>query len=284
VYGFSGLAIRYDPDSIKRPRAITVNLNKPVPGGGGIPLGIITTGNDIMLYTAWGIEGEVNHNLLDLPVGQTVTAAQMNVGLHINGQFHVLQMGPQPLGVCYSSLTRVNGIGTSSATISRPSRGTWVIDLPTGSIGRLFDLSHTTQYAEDKGLYHIRLRYQIKNALLGAAVVLGTVAKTEGGAAVVSRYRALKRDSADAYYFDAGQLNPAAFWLLNHQKPSDAVLVYRLNVEEYPDAWNAYDGLAKSYLAVRDTSNAIATYRQFLKRNPQSQNAADALKLLEVKR
>jgi hypothetical protein len=37
----------------------------------------------------------------------------------------------------------------------------WVMDLPAGSVGRLFDLSSTTQYAVDKGLYYLRLHYEI---------------------------------------------------------------------------------------------------------------------------
>jgi hypothetical protein len=39
----------------------------------------------------------------------------------------------------------------------------WVIDLPAGSVGRLFDLYNTTQYAVDKGLYYTQLHYEIGN-------------------------------------------------------------------------------------------------------------------------
>ena len=283
VSGFAGLSLWYNPDSIERPRTLSVNLNNPVPGGGGVPLGIITVDSDNMLYAAWKRDGNLVLSLLRIPVGQTVTAAQMNMSVHINGRFYLLQMGPQPLGVCHTSINRVNGTGTSSATISRPSQSTWVVDLPAGSVGRLFDLSHTTQYAEDKGLYYVHLRYQITNAVPGAAGVLRSVARTQGGAAVVARYRALKRDSASAYYFDPDQLNRAAALLLNNKQPADAAIVYRLSVAEYPDAWGSYDGLAKSYLAVGDTSNAIATYRQYLERNPQNQNAANVLKRLGAK-
>jgi hypothetical protein len=280
--GSAGLSLRYNPDSVKRPRTMTVNLNHPVPGGGGVPLGIITVDNDELLYTALKVEGGLGRSLLGIPIGQTVTAGQMNVGLHVNGHPHVLQMGPQPLGVCHSSLTRVNGTGTSSATISRPNQSTWVIELPAGSVGRLFDLSHTTLYAEDKGLYSIRLRYQITNAVPGAGWVLRTVAESQDGAAVVARYRALKRDSATAYHFSPADLNSAADWLRAHKKPSDAAIVYRLSVAEYPDALGSVNGLGKSYLALGDTSNAIATYRKYLERNPQNEYAANALKHLGV--
>jgi tetratricopeptide (TPR) repeat protein len=58
------------------------------------------------------------------------------------------------------------------------------------------------------------------------------------------------------------------------------LIVFLLNVEEYPDAWSPYDGLGESYLAVGDTSRAIANYRRSLELNPTNQAAADVLKRL----
>ena len=81
--------------------------------------------------------------------------------IRINGRFHVLQMGP--FGNCHTDANRVNGAGTSSGDVYRAGETKWVIDLPAGSIGRLFDLYNTTQYAVDKGLYYVRLHYEIGN-------------------------------------------------------------------------------------------------------------------------
>jgi hypothetical protein len=94
-------------------------------------------------------------------VGQTVIANQIDVGFHINGRYHVLQMGPQPYGHCHAGTTLVHGTGTSSGTIYRASATKWMIDLPAGSVGRLFDLYNTTYYAVDKGTYYTQLRYEI---------------------------------------------------------------------------------------------------------------------------
>ena len=154
---------------IVSPRTLTVNLNHPVPGGGGARLGIITDATNsvprrwIGLGTQWKRVVDDPQNFHNIPVGQTVTAAQMNVGFHIDGRFHILQMGPQPLGHCHAGTHLVNGAGTSSGTIYRASQTKWVIDLPAGSVGRLFDLYNTTRYAVDKGLYYVRLHYEIGN-------------------------------------------------------------------------------------------------------------------------
>ena len=81
-------------------------------------------------------------------------------GFSLNGRLYLLQMGPQPNGHCHDS-TFMHGAGTSSATIYRASETKWVVDLPAGSVGRLFELDSSTEHAVDKGLYHIRLHYEI---------------------------------------------------------------------------------------------------------------------------
>jgi hypothetical protein len=159
----AGLTLDRQRGNVKNPRKYTVNLNNPVPGGGGVPMGIITDGNDIHIETQWYRVGDARQNLHDIPVGQTVTANQIDVGLHLNGRYHVLQMGPQAYGHCHATPTQVNGTGTSTGTIYRASTTKWVIDLPAGSVGRLFDLYNTTQYAVDKGLYYTQLHYEIGN-------------------------------------------------------------------------------------------------------------------------
>ena len=149
--------------SVKNPRTYTVNLNNPVSGGGGVPLGSITDGNNNHLEVQWYTVGNTRQNLHGIPVGQTVTAQQINVAFHLNGHFHILQMGPQPYGHCHSAPTAVVGTGTTSGTIYRASATKWVIDLPAGSVGRLFDLYNTDQYAVDRGLYYTQLHFEIGN-------------------------------------------------------------------------------------------------------------------------
>jgi hypothetical protein len=149
--------------SVKTPRYFTVNLNNPVPSGGGIPLGTITDANDNNIEVQWYRDGNTRQDLHNIPVGTTVTAQQIDVTFHINGRYHILQMGPQPYGHCHSAPTAVFGDGTSTGTISRTSATKWVIDLPAGSVGRLFDLYNTDQYAVDKGLYYTQLHFEIGN-------------------------------------------------------------------------------------------------------------------------
>jgi hypothetical protein len=145
--------------SPKDPRRLRVNLDNPVPRGGSIPLGIITDrrGN---LVAQWQV-GNSLQNLHDIPVGQTVIAAQMNVSFHVDGRDHILQMGPQAAGHCHYTSNLANGAGTSSGTIYRATRTKWVFDLPAGGVGRLFDIENDFDHAVDRGLYYVRLHYEI---------------------------------------------------------------------------------------------------------------------------
>ena len=158
-----GLTLDQYKKSVKNPRKYTVNLNNPVLNGGGVPLGIITDGNDVNIETQWYTVGNARQNLRNISIGQTVTADQIDVSFHVNGRFHVLQMGPQAYGHCHAAPTLVTGAGTSSGTIYRASATKWAIDLPAGTVGRLFDLYNTTTYALDKGLYYTQLHYEIGN-------------------------------------------------------------------------------------------------------------------------
>jgi hypothetical protein len=153
----------WSQDSLKPLRTLTVNLNNPVPGGGGVPFGILTdkqSGEGIGLHTQRYYAGDTAQNLNRMRIGQRVAAAQLNVSFHVNGRKHLLQMGPQPNGHCHGA-TLINGTGTSSGTIFRASQTKWVVDLPARSVGRLFDIADGPGHAVDKGLYYVHVHYEI---------------------------------------------------------------------------------------------------------------------------
>ncbi len=269
-------------------RKLIVNLTRPVPGGGGTPRGIITDGNvggadgELGLHAQWKMAGDTVLSPLGIRVGETVKAVQMNVLFHIDGRFHALQMGPQPYGKCHGP-TLLHGTGTSQGTIHRASQSRWVMDLPAGSVGRLFDVSKGRDHAADLGTYYVALHYEIVDAVLPVAEALQRLAATDSAPRIVSRYRALKRDSAKAYLFGEQQLNAVGYWLLDHGRPSEALIIFRLNLEEFPRSANAYEGLGEGYLGVRDTSNAIANYKRTVDLDPKNQSAAEVLRRLGAK-
>jgi hypothetical protein len=153
-------AVRFDSTP---PRSIKVDLNHPVPGDAGVPLGVVSADQGVEVGAQWYTEADYTaHSVLEIPIGSTVTAAQTDVEFHLNGVSHSLQMGPQPGGHCFSDGTAVDGTGTSRGTITRRDSTTWVVDLPPGSIGRLFDIHLSSPHAVNKGLYYVSLHFVLQ--------------------------------------------------------------------------------------------------------------------------
>jgi CubicO group peptidase (beta-lactamase class C family) len=102
----------------------------------------------------------------------------------------------------------------------------------------------------------------------------------KGIAPAVAQYRELKANKADAYDFSEMELNRLGYQLLGMKKISEAVEVFKLNVEAYPRSANVYDSLAEAYLASGNKELAVQNYKKSLELNPQNANATEALKKL----
>ncbi len=153
------------PDDGTVPRSLKVDLDHPVPGDIGVPLGVVTSNRNMELAAQWYTDSNnIAHDVRDIPIGTTVNAEQADVGLFIDGVFHILQMGPQRYGHCGSDGSATFGDGTTRATIHRMSAGEWAVDLPPGSIGRLFDIHMSAPNAINKGLYYVSMHFVIKQA------------------------------------------------------------------------------------------------------------------------
>ena len=60
----------------------------------------------------------------------------------------------------------------------------------------------------------------------------------------------------------------------------EAIEIFKLNVEEYPDGWNTYDSLGEGYAVAGNKELAILSYVESIKRNPDNKAGIEALKKL----
>lgn len=162
--GYAAVMVLGAADSSRVPRrSISVDLTHPVPGDIGRSLGVVRDDHDLEVGAQWFADSTHRaRSVLEIPIGATVQAAQTDVEFHIDGVVHTLQIGPQPAGHCFSDRSAVNGSGTSTGTITRTDSTTWVIDVPPGSVARLFDVHLSYPNAVNKGLYHVAFRYVLK--------------------------------------------------------------------------------------------------------------------------
>ena len=100
--------------------------------------------------------------------------------------------------------------------------------------------------------------------------------------AAIKQYRDLKATQQDAYDFGEPQLNGVGYRLLQTKRVKDAIEVFKLNVEMFPQGFNTYDSLGEAYMVNGDKSLAIQNYKKSLELNPKNLGAVEALKKLEA--
>jgi tetratricopeptide (TPR) repeat protein len=66
-------------------------------------------------------------------------------------------------------------------------------------------------------------------------------------------------------------VNNLGYQLLGGGKIDDAIAVFQMNTELYPDSWNAWDSLAEGYMNKGDTKLAIQYYTKALGMAPENQ-------------
>jgi len=103
---------------------------------------------------------------------------------------------------------------------------------------------------------------------------------TQGIDAAVQQYGELKTTQSSAYNFDEGELNALGYQLLQAKKVKEALRVFQLNVEAYPQSGNVYDSLAEAYMNNGDKQLAIENYQKSLQLDPSNKNAVEMLKRL----
>ncbi len=91
-------------------------------------------------------------------------------------------------------------------------------------------------------------------------------------------YRALKQSSE--YYVSESQMNTLGYRLLGMKRVREAIEIFKLNVETYPQSANVYDSLGEAYMVNGDKELAIRNYQRSVELDPQNANAAEMLKKL----
>lgn len=113
-----------------------------------------------------------------------------------------------------------------------------------------------------------------------AAVLLKTI-QEKGIEAGITQYRDLKARQAKVYDFGEPELNQLGYQLLQGRKLKEAVEIFKLNVEAYPQGFNTYDSLGEAYMTSGNNELAIQNYKKSLELNPENTGAGAMLKRLE---
>lgn len=111
------------------------------------------------------------------------------------------------------------------------------------------------------------------------ALELERVVLARGPTAAAARYAELKATYPREALAEP-VLNRLGYKLLGGEHLEEAIAIFQLNVEAYPEAANTYDSLGEAYMRNGDAELAIANYERSLELDPENGNAVVMLESL----
>jgi uncharacterized membrane protein len=114
------------------------------------------------------------------------------------------------------------------------------------------------------------------------AETLSATIATSGIDQAAQQYLQLREASAATYNLDEGELNSLGYQLVQANKLKQAIRIFQLNIEAYPNSGNTYDSLGEAYMDDGNKLQAIANYKRSLQLNPANNNAMKMLQKLNA--
>ncbi|MBZ5509065.1 MAG: DUF2306 domain-containing protein [Acidobacteriia bacterium] len=111
---------------------------------------------------------------------------------------------------------------------------------------------------------------------------LALTIKSAGIDQAATQYYNLKVTEPTKYNFEERQLDKLGYKLLKVKKFKEAIRIFQLNVEAYPNSSNAYDSLAEAYMNNGDKPEAILNCQKSLQIDPKNGHSIKMLNQLKA--
>lgn len=126
--------------------------------------------------------------------------------------------------------------------------------------------NHSSRYipgilGELKNILHNRA-YSIPPLKIGE--IIGQIVMNQGVENAIDQYKKLKSENPEKYEFGENELNALGYQLIELDRIDEAIKIFLLNKEEYPQSANTYDSLGDAFLANGDTTNALINFKNAL--------------------
>ncbi len=83
------------------------------------------------------------------------------------------------------------------------------------------------------------------------------------------------------YDFSESGINSFGYQIMNQGLKEEALKIFKLNTELYPEGYNTFDSYGECLLGLGDKENAIIAYKKSLELNPKNNNAEKVLMEIE---
>jgi tetratricopeptide (TPR) repeat protein len=107
---------------------------------------------------------------------------------------------------------------------------------------------------------------------------LSRAIRQDGVQAALQAYRARRDAAPKTESIGENDMNSLGYAFLQMKKIPEAIAIFKLNVEAFPNSSNVYDSLGEAHMAAGDKALAIQNYERSLQLNPDNQGAREALK------
>lgn len=105
----------------------------------------------------------------------------------------------------------------------------------------------------------------------------------KGATEALQEYRDWRKGRKAEEVVSESQMNRIGYNLMGMKRLKDAIEVFKLNVEDYPQSSNTYDSLGEAYRENGDKELAIKNYQRSVELNPNNTSGIEALKKLTEK-
>lgn len=230
--------------------------------------GLWTTPTDLAKFAieiALSKQGKANHVLSQTMTSEMLTPQIDNVGLgfFVGGKNNPGQFGHNGADEGFQAiLTMFSDSGHGVVVMANSDNGVTLGDYFIKSVARVYAWNNTPEKAP-------------------AADLLMLIADLRGTQLAMRKYAEIKKTGSAEYEIDETTLNQLGYHLLQSGQKEDAVLVFKRNLEDYPNSWNVYDSLAEALMDVGQKDAAIQNYEKSIELNPKNQNGIDMLKKLK---
>lgn len=104
------------------------------------------------------------------------------------------------------------------------------------------------------------------------------VIEAEGIEAGIAYFKTIKDD--DTFNLSENEMNGVGYRLMREERVAEALQVFKLNMDEFPESFNVYDSYAEALMNLGQNDAAIANYTKSVEMNPANQNGIDMLEEL----
>ncbi len=114
-----------------------------------------------------------------------------------------------------------------------------------------------------------------------AAEFLYNTISTKGIEATLEAVKEIKEKKANRFNADEDELNDVGYRLLKENKLNEAVTIFTILVQVFPESANGYDSLGEAYLKAGNKAEALKNYKRSVELNPKNENAKKVISDLE---